>query len=506
MKIARTRNTVKGSFWGIISRIISILFPFVIRTIIIRSFGMEYLGLNSLFTSILQVLNLSELGLSSAIVYSMYKPVAEENNFEIGALLRLYRKLYRWIGVAVLSLGLLCTPFVPYLIKADYPREINIYYLFLIFLSNTSLSYLLFEYKESILNAYQRNDIINKLRIVANLGMYIVQIATLLILKNYYLYALQMVVFTIIRGILISVTVDRLFPEIKEEGVVCDETKKKIKETTLGAAIGKVCSATRGTCDNIIISAFLGLHLLAIFDNYYYILASIVSILSVIEQSLVAGVGNSIETESVDKNQRDFTTINFLYMWIVGFCTTCLICMYQPFMILWVGNEQLVSTSTMLLFGLYFYVYGLSSIPSVYANANGLWWKMKTKSIFEVVLNLGLNYMFVKLWGINGILIATISTLVFISFAWCSLVLFHNYFKQLRIRELFLRHVLYFLITVVSVVVSFYLCSLVVISSLVLKLVFNLVVCFFVSNLIYLIAYCWTSEFKQARLLIRSII
>lgn len=504
MKIQRTKNAINGTVWGIICRLLNILFPFIIRTIVIKTFGTSYLGLNSLFSSILQVLNLTELGLSSAIVYSMYKPIAEENYKEIGALLLLYKRLYRLIGIVILVFGFICTPFLQFLIKSDYPKNINIYILFILYLFNTSSSYLFLAYKESILSAYQRNDIINRIKLLSFTGLYITQIIVLTLLRNYYLYTLLMIIFTLLRNYLIAIFVDKMYPNIIVGGLITPDSKRHIKNVTLGAAIGKVCSATRGTCDHIIISAFLGLTVLAIFDNYYYILSAIISLLYVFEQSLVAGVGNSIETETVEKNFSDFTAINFLFMWIVSFCSSCLICMYQPFMQLWMGQDLLISTSSMFIFVLYFYSYALSSIPSVYANAKGLWWKMKSKSLMEVFLNLVFNFIFVKIWSLQGILFATIITLIFISNGWCAIVLFKNYFKKYSVFFLYIKQLQYFAVSLMGGISSFVVCEHFKVNNPLLKLILYFLICLVLSNSIYLLVFHKTDEFKRGMSILKK--
>ena len=130
MQIERTKNSAKNIISGFIMRIISMLMPFIIRTLIIKKLGVDYLGLNSLFSSILQVLSLSELGFATAVAYSMYKPIAEDNKELICALLNLIKKIYRVVGIIILILGIAVMPFLTYLIEGDYPQDINLYILY----------------------------------------------------------------------------------------------------------------------------------------------------------------------------------------------------------------------------------------------------------------------------------------------------------------------------------------------------------------------------------------
>ena len=168
----RTKNAVRNLVFGFINKMIIMLFPFVIRTIIIRELGAGYLGLGSLFTSILQVLNLAELGFSSAVVFCMYKPIAEKDSETICALLNLYKQIYRIIGIVILVIGLALTPFLPYLIKGTVPNGINIYILYYIYLFNTAITYFLFAYKSTLLVAHQRNDVVSNISSLTNILQY----------------------------------------------------------------------------------------------------------------------------------------------------------------------------------------------------------------------------------------------------------------------------------------------------------------------------------------------
>lgn len=161
-KIERTKNATRNIIFGVILKVYQILVPFLMRTAMIYLMGVQYLGLNSLFASVLQVLNLAELGVGSAMIYSMYKPIAEDNNTAICALMKLYRTYYRIIGFIIAAVGLALTPFIPKLISGDVPQGINIYVLYLLNLGATVLSYWLFAYKNSILQAHQRVDVVSK--------------------------------------------------------------------------------------------------------------------------------------------------------------------------------------------------------------------------------------------------------------------------------------------------------------------------------------------------------
>lgn len=186
----RTKKSLENIIFGMINRFVLMIFPFIVKTILIKQLGAEYLGLNNLFSSILQVLSLSELGVGTAMVYSMYKPMAENDKPTLCALLNLYHKFYTVIGFIILGLGIIILPFLDKLISGSYPKDINLYVLYLIYLINTVLSYFLFAYKKSLLEASQQNSIESKINTVASVLMYICQIFALILTKNYYVFAI----------------------------------------------------------------------------------------------------------------------------------------------------------------------------------------------------------------------------------------------------------------------------------------------------------------------------
>lgn len=162
MRIERTKNSLRNFAFGVLLKIYQTFVPFAMRTLMIYFMGVQYLGLNGLFTSILQVLNLAELGVGSAMVYSMYKPIAEDNETKICALMGLYKKYYTMIGFVIALGGSILTPFIPYLIKSDMPADLNVYILYLLNLAATVLSYWMFAYKNALFQAHQRLDVTSK--------------------------------------------------------------------------------------------------------------------------------------------------------------------------------------------------------------------------------------------------------------------------------------------------------------------------------------------------------
>lgn len=505
MKDSRTKNALRNMIFGFLNKFIVLLFPFIIRTVIIKTLGSEYLGLNSLFTSILQVLNLAELGFSVAIVYSMYKPIAENDTKTICALMNLYKKIYRIIGITVIVLGLVLLPFLKCFIKGTYPNDINIYTLYLIYLINTAITYFLFAYKSALLTAHQRSDVTSNVQTITYLAQYTVQIIILCVLKNYYLFIMFQIITTIINNIWVAIITNKKYPDYKCKGTVDKETKKDIQKRVTGLMIQKICITTRNSLDSIFISAFLGLNIVAMYSNYYSIMSAIIGVMGIITSAMVAGIGNSIVTETVDKNYKDMNKFNFIYMWLAGWCTICLACLYQPFMKLWMGEEYMLSFGMVILFCIYFYSLKMGDIRAAYSDAKGLWWENKYRAIFETIANVILNLVLVHFLGLYGIILGTLLSLLIINFGYGSQILFKFYFKDKKISGFFTRHIVYAVVTLIIGSITYFVCSFIKVNGI-LELIIKLAICTIFPNILYIVIYHNTKIYKESMKIFSTII
>lgn len=486
MKLNRVENTKRNIKYGLISKVTGILLPFVLRTLFIRRMGMEYAGLNNLFTSILQVLNLSELGFSNAIVFSMYKPIAENNDEEICALLYFIRRIYLFVGTFIFVIGICLMPCLPFLIGKDLSADVNVYIAFGLMLLDTSVSYLLFGYKNSLLLAYQRDDVIHRVNTIVKGIMYIFQMVVILCLSNYYLFIISMIVFTIINNLVINYEVKKIFPTIRCKGLVQKSCKEEIRKNTVGIFVTKICQVSRNSLDSVFISGFLGIVVAGIYSNYFYVMSVIAGLLSVLATSVLGGIGNSMQLNSVESNYEEFKEYDFAYMWMSGFCTVCLICLYQPFMNIWAGEGNLFAFSTVILLCLYFYIMRMGDIRGLYMQAAGLWTKNKKYAIIEAVFNLGLNYILGSLFGVNGIIGATILPLFCVNFVGATRIVFKEYFAR-RTREYYFFHIKLFIEWSIISIVTYCLCQNLVVKSEYLSLILRLIICVFVSNFLFIV-------------------
>lgn len=478
-------NTKRNIISGIMGRFVTLLFPFIIRSILIYKLGMEYVGLNSLYTSILQVLSLAELGFGTAIVYSMYRPIAENNTELICALLKFYRRVYRIIGCVVLLIGLGLMPFLNFLIEGSVPGDINIYILYIIYLINTVISYLSVAYKQALLIAHQRIDIDNGITAIIYSLMYFLQAIALIFTRNYYCYIILLPVATLLINICRSIKVDNLYPQYLCKGNLDKTIKLDLFKRVAGLMLTRVCQVCRNSFDSIVISACLGLVILGKYQNYYYIMNTIIGFLTIITTAIVAGIGNNIVTKSIDENYSQFETFYFGYNWISSWCVVCLLCLYQPFMKIWVGDNNLFPFWLVIFMCLYFYSLKIGDVVAVYKEATGIYWEDRARPIVESIVNLIFNFGLVRIWGVYGVVISTIISIVTINIPWSAKVLFNTYFhKNVNI---YLKKVLVGFIKLILISSITYSACLFIRGNQYKVLILRGIICMIIPNILYLL-------------------
>lgn len=504
MKLERTKNATKNIIFGTILKVYQILIPFVMRTAMIYLLGVEYLGLNSLFTSILQVLNLAELGVGSAMVYSMYKPIAKDDNLAICALMKLYKIYYRIIGLVICILGFAICPFIPRLIKGNVPADMNVYVLYIMNLMATVLSYWLFAYKNCLLLAHQRTDITSKITIIVNTIMYLVQFMLLFIFRNYYYYVIALLAGQVTINVTTAVIVNKMYPKFKAKGKLPKETVSEINRRVKDLFTAKVGGVIVNSADTIVISAFLGLTVLAIYQNYFYVLTAIIGIVGVIFSSCTAGIGNSIITESQDKNFKDLKKFTFIIAWLAGFFACALLCLFQTFMRVWVGDKLLLDFSCIICLVIYYYVYEINQLLMLYKDAAGIWHEDRFRPLVTAITNLVLNLILVNFIGIYGVLLSTVISMLVVGMPWVIHNLFTTIFK-VNPKEYIIRLIKYAIITIIVVVITYFTCSFIKVEGIIGLLIKGFV-CFIVSNILFFVAYKNFSEFDETRVLIKKML
>lgn len=504
MNNERTTNSVRNIIVGTVNRTVGIVFPFIVRTIFIKSLGEECLGLNGLYSSILQVLNIADLGIAGAIIASMYKPIAEKDTVKVSALMNLYKKAYRTIGFVILSVGIIITPFIDKFISGSPPANINIYALWMLYLLNTVTGYLFFMHKISLINAHQRNDITDGIATICRIIISILQIFIVAWLKNIYLYVILTIIYYIIYNFWCSYECDKRYPQYTCSGNLDKETSRKIRKEISALALQKIGKTVSNSLDSVVISAFLGLTVVAIYGNYNYIISAIAIFTQLIYAAIQSSIGNSIAVETKDKNYMDFNVLFFWGMWLVGWCSICFMCLFQDFMVLWMGEDLLFHISIVLTLVLRFFFEQIRKTVRTYKDTIGMWWVDKWKPVVGCLVNLFLNVVLVKKIGVAGVAISTIISCVCIELPWETHVLFKYYFQRSEIKY-YIQMILYIFEAGVIGLMTFMICDILPFHGL-WAIVVKLIICCLVPNILFVLINNRHPSYKKGIQMIKRVL
>lgn len=349
--------------------------------------------------------------------------------------------------------------------------------------------------------AYQRNDLASKrgagIAFVSNL----LKIIVLLTMHNYYAYVLVIPLATILTNLANAVLANRMFPDVVCRGSISQEMKDALKKRIVGLLSFKIYNVIFTSVDAIVISAFLGLTPLAVYNNYYYVQSSVVGFLAILTSSITAGIGNKMVTNSRDENYRDFKNLVFVNGWISSWCAVCMFVLYQHFMRLWMGEDVMFPFSTMTLMVLYFLLPRLTTMSYTYREAAGLWWEDRFRPLIATAVNLTANILLVQCIGMNGVIISTLICTIFINVPWGSIILFKYYFRR-RPTEYFGQLIYYVLVTAAAGGITYIICCRLPGEGIVFLIVKGMVCCV-IPNIIFWLGYHRMTEYQYMKILVK---
>lgn len=428
----RKKNSLVNIVTAFIEQFLNIILGFITRTVFIYILGKEYLGLNGLFTQLLMVLSLAELGFGTALNYSLYKPIAENNEKKISEIMEYYKKIYNNIGFFILIIGIILIPVLPLLIKFDEGVNVNYIAIYIFYLINTVLSYLLFAYKGAILNASQKQYLIKKESCIISLIISILQIIFLFITQNYYVYLFIMVMKNVFFNLIISKKVNKIFPFLKEKSKekLSDIERYKIRKDVSSIAVYKVSDVMLTSTDSIMISSLIGITATGIYSNYAYIITTINTFVGLIFTSIIASVGNLTVTEKNEEKEKVFYKVFFLNIWIVGVSFICLWQLLSDFINLWIGEGYLLNKVTVFIIALNFLIKGLENTTYIFRVGGGVFQQSKYRPIFSIFINIFASVILVKYFGIAGVFLGTILSRLLTYFWIDPIVIYKQLFKK----------------------------------------------------------------------------
>lgn len=493
--MSRTSNTIRNMKFALVGQMMGILISFVSRKVFVMFLSAEYLGLNGLFSNILSMLALAELGVGTAIVYSLYKPIAKGDFEEIKSLMRLYKNIYTAVGFFILAAGCALTPFLHFFIK-DMPDIPHIRLIYLIYVANSAVSYF-FTYKRSLIIANQRWHVVTTYHYSLYFALNLAQMIVLWLTRSFIFFLLLQAANTLLENILLSRKADSLYPYLKDKDVfpLSYDVKCEIRKNVFAMVFHKVGGVIVFGTDNILISKLVGLTAVGIYSNYMLIRNALNIVTGLIFQSISASFGN-LNALAAEERKRDiFHIINFIGAWIFGFCSICLTLLINPFISLWLGEGYLFSPPIVFWFVLAFYVSGMRTACLTVRDVMGIFWYDRYKPLFEVSINIIASIALGRSFGVAGILAGTVISTMTTCF-WVEPLVLYRHGLHAPVRTFFVRYGIYTLITVLAGAVTIVLCKFTPPSGI-MGFGAKLAVCAVVPNAIFTICYFRTSEFKH---------
>ena len=494
MKETRTSSTIKNLFWAFIGQGIGLIISFISRIFFLKILGSEYLGLNGLFTNILTVLSLAELGIGTAIIYSLYRPLAVKDELKIKQLMFFYKKTYIIIGIIILILGIAITPFLKYLIN-DIPNIDYIWLIYILFVINTSVSYF-YSYKRNLIIADQNRYIATIYRYLFYILLNITQIIYLVITKDYFGFLVLQIIFTILENIFVSKKADEMYPFLKDKRkyTLDKETKIELFKNTKAMMMHKIGTVVVNSTDNIVLSSFVGLTAVGLYSNYYLVIYALTLITDQLYNSVKSSIGNLYAIEDSNKSYDIFKKLDFLTFWISACCTCCMISLYNPFITIWVGEQYLFSMDIVIAIVINFYLKLMRKSILSFREAAGLFYKDRWKPILESVVNLVVSIILAKKIGTLGVFIGTIVSYVFICI-WVEVYVLYRYGFKKSIKIYFKNYFIELTIVIILCLLTFSACYLIPQAGLV-GFVIKVIICFCIPNVILYFVYRNSNEFK----------
>ena len=500
---SRTEYSVMNTTIAFSAQATAIRLCFFTRVVFTWMLSEGYVGINGLFTDILNILSLSELGVGTAITYALYGPIARNDIKKQQILMRMFRTFYRITAGVVLIAGLCLIPFLDILMK-DRPDVDHLIIIYLLYLLNSFVSYLLI-YKKILVDAHQMNYI----TVMYHNGFLVLQdicqIIVLLLTRNFILFLIVAVVCTMSGNICMSRKADRLFPYLKEpcKERLLQEERRDIFKNVKAMLMHKIGNVVVNNTDNLLISSFVGVVTAGIYSNYYLIIGSVRQVLDQAMLGVAASVGNLGVTEEKEKVRQIFDRLFFIGYWLFGFAGICLLELLNPFVELAFGERYLFRKEIVLILCINFCINGMRRAVLIFKESMGLFWYDRYKAVAEAVLNLVISVLLVTKFGVAGIFAGTFCSTVLTS-VWVEPYVIYKYRLEKPVTEFFTKYAGYLGVMAVVWGITEYCCRFIS-GQVFLVLICRLGICLIVPNILLWLIYRRTVEWKELWNLLKRI-
>ena len=507
MAKSRLENVVRNSGATIVNRSGQILIRFVIRTLFIRVLGNEYTGISSLFTDILSVLSLVEMGLDASMIFSLYKPLAKKDVHHVAALINFYRFAFTAIGIIVFLLGMGCVPFLHHIVK-DVPNiKEDIRFIFIMYVVTSASSYF-FIYKSVLIRADQRSSVISNVTTVVDLLECLAEVILILLFKRFFIYLVLHFAAVISRNLCLSYKAEKLYPEyLNNKTAKLSETDKaSLIKNILALIVYNLAAVILNSTDSIFISAFVGTVQVAIVGNFTLITNSVKSCIKMVVDATRPSVGNLVATGTVDLQNVFFKRINLITFWIACFCSNCLFVLLNPFIAdIWFDESYKVSMTIVALIVVNFYISVMSYAIGTFRSSNGLFIQGWYRPAVMAILNIVLDFYLGRAWGIVGIYAATAIALLTTQ-VWYDPYIVYKYAFKRKPWGYYLDYVGKACIMLVCCTVSYLLIQCIDIPNKFMSFVVSVLIAVTIPNATIVACFWRTDEFKYAMSIVIKII
>lgn len=506
---SRVKNSSRNIVFSMIAYIIQIVLGFFVRRYFIYFLGEQYLGISSLFSNILSILSLAELGFGTAIVFAMYKPMADGDTEKVKQLMQFYKKCYFTIGVIILAIGLCVLPFMNFFATKIPNTSVNLYAAYLIYLFNSVITYF-FAHRRSLLYTSQRNDIESKINTCFNIFSAITQIAVLFLIQNFYLYTLITGVSGLLSNVVVYLITQKMYGEYlgKPAAYLDKESRKAINKNIRAMIFHKIGSVIVYSTDSILIFTIIGSSALGKYSNYLLITTYVTSMINLIINSVRGSVGNSIAQESAEKNYKLFNKLNFLYMWIVSFCTICIYVLADPFIdVVLTKNPDvnlLLNKNILLLLCISFFLSTSRYMCGTFKECAGIFYQDRYKSLAEALINLTTSIALGFWLGIEGVILGTIISNLTTSL-WIEPFMLNKYYMKKSTIKYFLKYLVFVVVTVLIGWFTNYVCGKLPTGGITL-LIARFAICAILPNVLLLVCLWPMPDFKECVKFVKNVI
>lgn len=499
----RMKKSTINTIVAFILNLLTMILAFVTQTFFIKILGQEYLGIHGLFNNIISILGIVELGIGAAIVFNLYKPLAENNTELIKSLMNVYKKCYILIASVITFIGLLILPFLNIIIGEISIRE-NIQFIFILYLVDVVISYML-TYKRSIMYADQKNYIINAIHILYIILLNLLQIITLIFTNDFILYVFIRIICRSVESLIIIYVSNKYYPYLKEKNVekldghYIKEIFIKVKGLIFHNIGGFIIFGT----DNIIISMTKGLGIISVglYSNYSMIIQAVSGFFTQIFSSITSSVGNLLIENNAQKSYNTYMNMLFINSLLASNAAICILTLIQPFIMIWIGDEFLLSIEVVFVLVINFYIQRMRKTCNTFKEAAGIFYEDRYVPLFEASINIISSIILVQFMGLSGVFIGTIfSSLVLFLYSYPKFVakkLFDiNFSKYIK------PYICYGFVTIMTMIISYYITSIININIIILQMFFNIIISIIVVNMFYFICFRKTEEFNYFKNLV----